>query len=420
MRSIPVRVLREGPKFHTTPKNADMLTFDTESSDEEITTALRRIKEGDPASEEVAIELAEKYVNSGEIFSPPSGSITADVASTGGPSSLTTLLIPLFLSASGLYVPKLGVPGRPAGGIDCLAQIEGYKTELDARELRAAMEYAGYAHFEANGLFAPLDARAFRLRQQVAAQDVPTLVVASLLSKKMAVGVQRAGLDIRVAPHGNFGKTWESAKSNARLFTAVASRLGLSGHPVLTDGRYPYQPYIGRAESLLALEDTFTGNACAWLCAHVEQCRQIAISVAPENKRSTVTSVKAHELKSAFLRNLEAQGANEVSFNQLVSATRAQHIHRLVADRDGFVRYSLNGIRESFVRYQANTVAAAKFSDPVGIMLQRRHGEWVGQGQCIASLRVSGELNAEHVVATLQQHIGKTSEHLTTISMEGV
>ncbi len=61
--------------------------------------------------------------------------LVADVASTGGPSSLSTLLSPLFLRAGGAVVPKLGVPGRPAGGIDCLAQIPGYRTELSAQEV---------------------------------------------------------------------------------------------------------------------------------------------------------------------------------------------------------------------------------------------------------------------------------------------
>lgn len=228
--------------------NSKLRMFDADSSDGHIVDVLAQIKESAPADEAVAAELARILADSGEKFAA-SGGITADVASTGGPSSLTTLLCPLYLRASGLLVPKLGVPGRPAGGIDCLAQIEGFKVELTQDELRAVMAGAGYAHFLAAGRYAPLDARVFKLRQQFGAQDVPTLVASSLLSKKLAVGVRRAGLDIRVAAHGNFGKTWSDALDNARLFAAASRRLGVDAFPVLTNSRRlgPVQPLAPRA-----------------------------------------------------------------------------------------------------------------------------------------------------------------------------
>ena len=183
-------------------------------------------------------------------------------------------------------VPKLGVPGRPAGGIDCLAQIGGYATAFDAEQLRGVLTRAGYAHFLADGRFAPLDARVFKLRQQHGSQEVPTLVAASLLSKKLAVGVQRAGLDVRVSPYGNFGSSWNEARTNARLFIRAAAQHSVQAYPVLTDGRQPYQPCIGRSEALLALASVFDGSASGWLAEHVEQCRALALAVAPEDGRA--------------------------------------------------------------------------------------------------------------------------------------
>ena len=73
-------------------------------------------------------ELANWLAASGEQLSPRGR--TADLASTGGPGSLSTLWAPAALVASGFLVPKLGVLGRPAGGIDVLSQVPGYRIDL--------------------------------------------------------------------------------------------------------------------------------------------------------------------------------------------------------------------------------------------------------------------------------------------------
>ena len=148
----------------------------------------------------LAVALAE----SGTRLVLPEGRTTADVASTGGPASLSTLLCPLYLRDLGFVVPKLGVPGRPAGGIDVLAQVPGYQVELDATEMFRVLDRCGYAHFLAGPEFAPLDAALFRYRQKAGAQNVTALAVASILAKKIACGLNLAGLDVRVAPHGEF------------------------------------------------------------------------------------------------------------------------------------------------------------------------------------------------------------------------
>ena len=64
--------------------------------------------------------LATTLGGSGSVLSIPDGRFAADLASTGGPTSLSTLIGPLYLRAMGCCVPKLGVPGRPAGGVDAV------------------------------------------------------------------------------------------------------------------------------------------------------------------------------------------------------------------------------------------------------------------------------------------------------------
>ena len=94
------------------------------------------------------VDLAQTLANSGAILDLGARE-TGDVASTGGPSSLSTVLCPLFLRAQGKIVPKLGIPGRPAGGIDTLGIIPGYETELSLSRVLQVLDTCGYAHFAA-------------------------------------------------------------------------------------------------------------------------------------------------------------------------------------------------------------------------------------------------------------------------------
>jgi len=388
-------------------------------SEDDICTAIDAIKLRFANDAGMAAELARILAASGSTLSVRAD-VVADVASTGGPTSLSTLISPLYLRAGGAVVPKLGVPGRPAGGIDCLAQVRGYRTELSVSEVSEIVHDSGYAHFLAKGDMAPLDGKMFKLRQAMGAQGIPTLVAASLLSKKLAVGVKHAGLDIRVAPHGNFGNDWPTAEENARLFVRAARMLGIDATPVLTDGRYPYQPYLGRRESLIALDEIFRGGASPWLKDHSEVCRALAMACLPPDLHELVENVPATELKRHFEANLVAQGADIGSFDEVVEETRKKHTGCVTALNDGFCSYPLGGLREAIVEWQKlRLVEHVPFPDPVGLILLVSPGSWVARGTPIATVRAPGEIMSD-VILKLGQIIGTPARLPSGTSFEAI
>lgn len=389
------------------------------STDDEIVAFINKIKTEYFADAQIAAKLARTLAESGDVISARSD-FSVDVASSGGPSSLSTLLCPLFLLAAGATVPKLGVPGRPAGGIDCLIQIEGYKSSFSAEEVCEILDATRYIHFMAGGRLASLDGRVFRLRQQCGGQEVPTLVAASLLSKKLAVGVQYAGLDIRVASHGNFGRTWEEARENAKLFIEAAQLLSISAFPVMTDGRYPYQPFIGRSEALLALSHLFNATDPAWLNEHYVQCRDLALACVPHTRRKPVLDATRVNLRTLFETNLIAQGTTYQRFERLVELTSAQHKYVLCAEEDGFIQFSLDGIRQSLMKWQKLAERPnVEFPDPVGVILMRRPGEWANKGDVLATIRICND-RVDDVLDDLRRSICKPSRLPLSPSIEGV
>lgn len=328
--------------------------------------------------EEVA-KLAQQLAASGEvvIWQCP----TADLASTGGPSSLSTLLGPLYLRSMGWSVPKLGVPGRPAGGVDVMAQIPGYRTNLSAEEVHRTLQECGYVHFEAGRRLAPLDARLFRFRQAVGAQAVAPLVIASLLAKKIAMGVQNVGLDIRVAPYGNFGRTPDEARGNAARFCRVARNLGLEPTCILTDATRPYQPFIGRREALIGLLRVLDGRAEGLLAHHAAECASMALATA-----GLPASVPISDARAAFYANVTAQGGM-CDFDEMERQVLSLHRYSVVAHGNGYVRFDLERIRKILVDRQAAIADDHPYPDPVGVVLLRDNGHLVTLGEAVMNVR---------------------------------
>lgn len=341
----------------------------------------------DGVSDEWIADLAQTMAASGQTLMRRKG--TADVPSTGGPASLSTLLCPLFLRAAGFIVPKLGIPGRPAGGLDVMAQVRGYGTSLQPNQIESVLTACGYAHFDAGGEFAPLDREFFRYRQANAAQASWPLVVASLLAKKLAASVRVVGLDVRVAPHGNFGADAASARRHAQRFIAVSRRLGIEASCYLTDATAPYQPFIGRGEALWALSMVFESTDSAWLAQHVEECRFIAAGTTGHRDHVPRATLARH-----FFENLEAQGSDRNSFDDVVRATVAAHAPAVAAAASGRVYYNLGLLRTAVAAFQGAADGEKAYPDLAGVRLLAAPGTLVEMGEPLVSVRCPSEMRA--------------------------
>ncbi|WP_315727475.1 MULTISPECIES: hypothetical protein [unclassified Bradyrhizobium] len=332
--------------------------------------------------------LAKVLADSGSALAFPADIATADVASTGAPSSLSTLLCPLYLRNLGFNVPKLGVPGRPAGGIDVLAQVPGYRADLNAPAARAVLEQSGYAHFLAGPDFAPLDAALFRYRQKVGAQGVVPLAVASILAKKIACGIKLAGIDVRVAPHGNFGGDFATARKAAQSFCLAAKAVGIDAVAALTDARSPYQPYIGRGESLLALRELIDGRPDQWLSEHADRCLLLAAHVGALHLGPYQLTDK---IAKPFFENIVAQGGTEKGFLNKVDSIAQSPRTEIEAQQSGFFSLDLAELRSVFVAANAPT-NDEPFPDKLGLILRKRPGSYVKDGEILASVRAADEV----------------------------
>lgn len=359
---------------------ASSAAIQTGAEDAVIDAAMR----GEFSDEDIA-HLARLLASSGEQLSRPG--LSADLASTGGPGSLSTLIGPLCLRSQGWEVRTLGVPGRPAGGVDVLSRLPGYRLVMTPSEVNAALDKSGYVHLLAADTWTPLDASLFRRRQARTAQACPPLVIASLLSKKVAFGVTTVGLDVRIATHGNFGQDRPTAQLNADRFLRVARLLQIEAHCFLSDGGVPAQPYIGRGEALLALNQILAGRMDEWLAMHVADVWLMTEAITGRTPRNTST---AGALRRSWEANLVVQGCDMDRFKRAVQAVRNQPTTVLKADKPGRTRVNLERLRDAIVGEQRRVASPDNpFPDPCGVILLNRPGTQVGLGDEIARIRSS-------------------------------
>ena len=335
--------------------------------------------------DEDIIHLAMGLADSGTKLNFGKNEIVSDIPSTGGPTSLSTLICPLVLAEMGFIIPKLGVPGRPAGGIDVLSQIPNYKIDFSTRELELFFRKYRYCHFLANDSFTPLDILLFNYRSIVGAKGIIPLVISSLLSKKLAVGINLVGLDVRVFSKGNFGENRNEAHTNSLKFIEIADKAGIKAICFLNELNKIQQPYVGRGEALMALYEIFYGVPDVLLKDHLDKCMNMGLSLT-SSLDADITGIIS-KLKEQFIKNIESQGSSENEFIRKVKQLKDDLIYEFKSPASGFLHVDLDKLRQAIIWGQQNEVGDNKFPDPCGVVFKKYSNDFVEKGEVILKYR---------------------------------
>jgi thymidine phosphorylase len=159
-----------------------------------------------------------------------------DKHSTGGVGDKVSLMLAPIVAACGGFVPMVSGRGlgHTGGTLDKMDSIPGYRTAPDLTRLRATLRSAGCAIIGQTAELAPADRRLYAIRDVTATVESIPLITASILSKKLAAGLQGLVLDVKVG-NGAFAATPAMAQSLARSLVSVAQGAGLPARALLTD-----------------------------------------------------------------------------------------------------------------------------------------------------------------------------------------
>jgi len=202
-------------------------------------------------SEADTVALTRAMRDSGDILHWDLPGPVLDKHSTGGLGDATSLVVAPVLAALGAYVPMLSGRGlgHTGGTLDKLEALEGLVTEVSEARLRAIVDQAGCAVVAASDAIAPADRRLYAIRDETATVESPALIVASILSKKLAGGARALVLDVK-GGSGAFMKTRAEARALAQALVNTANAAGTATRALITDMNQPVAPAIGNAVEL--------------------------------------------------------------------------------------------------------------------------------------------------------------------------
>jgi len=329
------------------------------------------------------LALVESMRDSGEVWRLGEAVPDAvDKHSTGGVGDTVSLVFAPLVSACGVPVAMMAGAGlgHSQGTLDKLAAIPGFRTAADRRQALELLDSCGCCFSAQSERLAPADRILYALRDVTATVPSLPLIVASIMSKKLALGLRNLVLDVKWGS-GAFRKTLDEARKLALALTEVARDAGVRVRTLITDMNQPLGAHLGCANEVHAALAVLEGGGDPRL-------RDLTVELAVE---SLVLNGRGREAATEEVDRALADGAARRAWDRLVEAhggnpdperlpkpvkrvdvvsESAGFINRVDSEALGWIAVALGAgrrRRDERVDYAAGLVVHGRPGDPVGV-----------------------------------------------------
>ena len=367
--------------------------------------------------------------DSGEKFDPSGlGKIAVDKHSTGGVGDKTSFLVAPIAAACGLAVPMISgrALGHTGGTLDKLESIPGYRTALSLAEFESVLKTCGASIVSQTLSLVPADRVLYSLRDRTGTVENAGLICASILSKKLAAGLDALVLDVKTGS-GAFLRKAEDAEWLAALMVATAEAAGTRTVALLTDMGQPLGHTAGNWIEVAECVELLRGERPA----HSEDLRQLSLLLAgwmiycggkapsPEaGSQMAEGALVDGSALAAFMKMVDAHGGDTSVFDDLAAFHKPDVTEVLNAWETGTIAEMDTtaigwAVQRTGAGREANDESGAPSEslgwqpvDPhAGIVFHARRGAKVEKGQPIATLYATTPAQMEEAVARLRAAI---------------
>jgi pyrimidine-nucleoside phosphorylase len=335
--------------------------------------------------------LVEEMLHSGEVISFPEISLPkVDKHSTGGVGDKTSLVIAPVAAACGVAVPMISgrALAHTGGTLDKLEAIPGFRTDLSLDEFRAVLGQCGLAMIGQTKEIAPADKKLYALRDLTATVPCKPLITASIMSKKLAEGIDGLVLDVKTG-NGAFMRNFADAQELAGMLAEAGRRMGKRVTALITDMNQPLGRYVGNALETLEAIETLRGNLtgdfaelCLELSTHLLMVGGVTRDL-DEARMKSRQAILSGEALARFQQCVKLQGGDlawieglavdseskpYVQFQKVITSVQGGFVSEIETDEIGRIVMDWGGGRqrlEDKIDYGVGLYIHAKLGDVI-------------------------------------------------------
>jgi pyrimidine-nucleoside phosphorylase/thymidine phosphorylase len=340
--------------------------------------------------------LTESMLNSGEVLGfPELPAPKVDKHSTGGVGDKTSLIIAPIVAAGGLYVPMISGRGlgHTGGTLDKLESIPGFNVNLSVTDFRRVLAQCGAGLIGQTAEIAPADKKLYALRDVTGTVESPYLICASIMSKKLAEGIDALVLDVKTGS-GAFMKSEKDAVFLAELMVETGQRLGKRVSALITDMDQPLGRAVGNALEVAECIEVLEGKGpadlrelslvlAAWM--FLLGTRVNTIDEGRELSEKMIVSGKARE---KFREMVRLQSGNAHVIDNPALLPQAAHHAEVKSLASGFVTAMMcEQFGTACVLLGGGRAKKEDSVDPaVGLTVHKKVGDRVTQGETLCTI----------------------------------
>jgi pyrimidine-nucleoside phosphorylase len=377
---------------------------------------------GMSAAETVA--LTEAMMGTGEVLDLsdlPGPKV--DKHSTGGVGDKTSLVLAPLAAACGVYVPMISGRGlgHTGGTLDKLESIPGFRVQLSLDEFREVLRRCRLGLIGQTPEIAPADRKLYALRDVTATVESLPLISASIMSKKMAEGIDALVLDVKTGD-GAFLTRIEDSRALARTMVDIGRGMGKRVAALITDMEQPLGRAVGNGLEIAECVETLKGRGptdleslsvelAAWML-HLAG----AVSSLEEARRRVRDALASGAGLRRFQEVIELQGGDPRVCDDLARLPAARERIEVKAGGEGRVRrIACRAVGRAAMLLGAGRERVDSRIDPaVGLVLHKKVGDLVLPGEPLLTAHVNDRSRLEEALSVLQAAVEVGPEAPTT------
>jgi pyrimidine-nucleoside phosphorylase len=368
--------------------------------------------------------LTDAMLRSGEVLDLSSLPVKkVDKHSTGGVGDKTSLILAPLAAAAGLVVPMISGRGlgHTGGTLDKLESIPGFNVNLSVAEFRRVLGTCGCAMIGQTAEIAPADRKLYALRDVTGTVESPYLICASIMSKKLAEGIDALVLDVKTGS-GAFMKNEKDAAFLAQLMVETGERMNKQVVALITDMDQPLGKMIGNSLEVIESLQILRGEGpddlrqlCLELAAWMLHLGDVSDSVASGRQQSEKL-ISSGEALDRFQQMVELQGGDGRILDDPKHLPQARNTAEVISDKDGCIAsLQCEQVGTACVILGGGRERKEDSVDPaVGIVLHKKVGDRVSAGESIATIH----FNEESRAARAKQLIAQSCQIADSAPME--